>query len=191
MPHSVPVMLTGMEVGVQMLFPYLISMPPPLIQILRKGSKPQCSLPAPPILSLEQPHYFQPQNKQLILSCPLSQTREDTGRATETQPVNAQLCLASSHAGWPLLLALTGVPALIQLLSLPFFPESPRYTLIQRGDEDTARQGTEDTAGAHTIVKQGGHLPCKRLIKVKSLASHMVCQTLSGVIPELRARSNS
>lgn len=42
-----------------------------------------------------------------------------------------------------MLLALTGVPALIQLLSLPFFPESPRYTLIQRGDEETARQGTE------------------------------------------------
>ncbi|VTJ57539.1 Hypothetical predicted protein [Marmota monax] len=42
--------------------------------------------------------------------------------------------------GWPVLLALTGVPALIQLLSLPFFPESPRYTLIQRGDEETARQ---------------------------------------------------
>lgn len=41
-----------------------------------------------------------------------------------------------------MLLALTGVPALLQLLSLPFFPESPRYTLIQRGDEDAARQGT-------------------------------------------------
>lgn len=47
-----------------------------------------------------------------------------------------------SCPGWPILLALTGVPALIQLLSLPFFPESPRYTLIEKGDEETARQGT-------------------------------------------------
>lgn len=47
--------------------------------------------------------------------------------------------------GWPVLLALTGVPALLQLLSLPFFPESPRYTLIQKRDENTARQGTGDT----------------------------------------------
>lgn len=40
--------------------------------------------------------------------------------------------------GWPVLLAITGVPALFQLLSLPFFPESPRYTLIQKRDEETA-----------------------------------------------------
>lgn len=52
------------------------------------------------------------------------------------------------HPGWPILLALTGVPAVIQLLSLPFFPESPRYTLIEKGDEETARQGTE-TQAAH------------------------------------------
>lgn len=50
--------------------------------------------------------------------------------------------------GWPILLALTGVPALIQLLSLPFFPESPRYTLIEKGDEEKAKQGT-GTQAAH------------------------------------------
>nr|KAF6380358.1 solute carrier family 2 member 7 [Myotis myotis] len=49
--------------------------------------------------------------------------------------------------GWPVLLALTGVPALLQLLSLPFFPESPRYTLIQRGDKDTARQALRKLRG--------------------------------------------
>lgn len=55
-------------------------------------------------------------------------------------PVSSSPCW--SLPGWPVLLALTGVPALLQLLSLPFCPESPRYTLIQKGDEDTARQGT-------------------------------------------------
>lgn len=41
------------------------------------------------------------------------------------------------------MLGLTGIPAAIELLLLPFFPESPRYMLIQKGDEKTARKGTE------------------------------------------------
>lgn len=45
--------------------------------------------------------------------------------------------------GWPIMLGLTGIPAAIELLLLPFFPESPRYMLIQKGDEQTARKGTE------------------------------------------------
>lgn len=45
--------------------------------------------------------------------------------------------------GWPIMLSFTGIPAAIQLMLLPFFPESPRYMLIQKGDEKTARKGTE------------------------------------------------
>ncbi|KAK1340531.1 hypothetical protein QTO34_019101 [Cnephaeus nilssonii] len=55
--------------------------------------------------------------------------------------------ILGNPTGWPVLLALTGVPALLQLLSLPFFPESPRYTLIQRGDEDAARQALRKLRG--------------------------------------------
>lgn len=44
--------------------------------------------------------------------------------------------------GWPIMLSFTGIPAAIELLLLPFFPESPRYMLIQKGDEKTARKGT-------------------------------------------------
>ncbi|XP_058014560.1 solute carrier family 2, facilitated glucose transporter member 11-like isoform X6 [Ahaetulla prasina] len=36
---------------------------------------------------------------------------------------------------WPFLLSSCGLPAIIQLLSLPWFPESPRFTLLDRGDE--------------------------------------------------------
>ncbi|KAG1957923.1 solute carrier family 2, facilitated glucose transporter member 11b isoform X1 [Pimephales promelas] len=36
---------------------------------------------------------------------------------------------------WPILLSTTCIPALLQLLSLPWFPESPRYLLIDRGDD--------------------------------------------------------
>lgn len=45
--------------------------------------------------------------------------------------------------GWPIMLSFTGIPAAIELLLLPYFPESPRYMLIQKGDEKTARKGTE------------------------------------------------
>lgn len=41
------------------------------------------------------------------------------------------------------MLGLTGIPAALQLILLPFFPESPRYMLIQRGDEKTAKQGKQ------------------------------------------------
>ncbi|CAN8198766.1 unnamed protein product [Coccothraustes coccothraustes] len=52
------------------------------------------------------------------------------------------------HAeGWPVLLGLTGIPSLIQLLTLPFFPESPRYLLIQKGNEEQARRALQRLRG--------------------------------------------
>ncbi|XP_038190403.1 solute carrier family 2, facilitated glucose transporter member 7 isoform X1 [Arvicola amphibius] len=61
--------------------------------------------------------------------------------------------ILGNTTGWPILLALTGVPALIQLLSLPFFPESPRYTLIEKGDEETARQALRRLRGCNYDVE--------------------------------------
>ncbi|XP_026515807.1 solute carrier family 2, facilitated glucose transporter member 5-like [Terrapene carolina triunguis] len=49
--------------------------------------------------------------------------------------------------GWPVLLGLTGIPAVVQLLLLPFFPESPRYLLIQKGNEEQARQALKRLRG--------------------------------------------
>ncbi|NWU95588.1 GTR11 protein, partial [Upupa epops] len=37
---------------------------------------------------------------------------------------------------WPVLMAANAVPALIQLLTLPFFPDSPRYLLIDKNDKE-------------------------------------------------------
>lgn len=36
---------------------------------------------------------------------------------------------------------MTGIPAALQLLLLPFFPESPRYLLIQKKDDVAAKNG--------------------------------------------------
>ncbi|NXM01473.1 GTR5 protein, partial [Tyrannus savana] len=50
-------------------------------------------------------------------------------------------------SGWPVLLGLTGIPSLIQLLTLPFFPESPRYLLLQKGNEEQARRALRRLRG--------------------------------------------
>uniref|UniRef100_A0A3P9BZD5 Solute carrier family 2, facilitated glucose transporter member 5 n=1 Tax=Maylandia zebra TaxID=106582 RepID=A0A3P9BZD5_9CICH len=50
---------------------------------------------------------------------------------------------------WTLMLGLTGIPAAIQLLLLPFFPESPRYMLIQNGDEKKATKGKKVRCHQH------------------------------------------
>ncbi|KFQ43189.1 Solute carrier family 2, facilitated glucose transporter member 7, partial [Nestor notabilis] len=41
---------------------------------------------------------------------------------------------------WPWLLASSGISALVQLAALPFFPDSPSYLLIQKGNEEACRK---------------------------------------------------
>ncbi|NXI67296.1 GTR5 protein, partial [Anseranas semipalmata] len=55
--------------------------------------------------------------------------------------------LLGNANGWPVLLGLTGIPSVIQLFTLPFFPESPRYLLIQKGNEERARQALQRLRG--------------------------------------------
>ncbi|XP_067285645.1 solute carrier family 2, facilitated glucose transporter member 11 [Pseudorasbora parva] len=45
-----------------------------------------------------------------------------------------------SESLWPYLLASNAVPGLVQLITLPWFPESPRYLLIDRGDREACGQ---------------------------------------------------
>lgn len=49
--------------------------------------------------------------------------------------------LLGSDSLWPLLLALTILPAILQSIMLPFCPESPRYLLIVLNQEEEARRG--------------------------------------------------
>ena len=57
----------------------------------------------------------------------------------------ANVCLYFVPTGtedlWPLLLGLTGAPAIVQLVMLPFCYESPRYLLIQKGKQEKAIKG--------------------------------------------------
>lgn len=43
---------------------------------------------------------------------------------------------------WPILLAITIVPGIFQVLTLPFCPESPKYLLVSKGKEVAAQKGS-------------------------------------------------
>ena len=46
-----------------------------------------------------------------------------------------------TEEGWPWLLAITAIPAILQLATLPFCPESPKYLLLDQEDEMAAQTG--------------------------------------------------
>ncbi|XP_066545318.1 solute carrier family 2, facilitated glucose transporter member 11 isoform X1 [Amia ocellicauda] len=58
--------------------------------------------------------------------------------------VMGQICglreLMGTEPMWPYLLALSGLPAVVQFLSLLCFPETPRYLYIDKGDEEGCKK---------------------------------------------------
>ncbi|XP_036601841.1 solute carrier family 2, facilitated glucose transporter member 5-like [Trichosurus vulpecula] len=109
--------------------------------------------------------------------------------------------ILTSEEGWPILLGLTGIPAALQLLFLPFFPESPRYTLIQKGDEEGARKAlkklrksdnveaeVEEICMEDELERAAGRVSVLKLFTTKSLRWQLISiiilmagQQLSGV----------
>lgn len=109
--------------------------------------------------------------------------------------------ILGNNTGWPLMLGLTGIPALLELLLLPFFPESPRYMLIQKGDERTAKRALQllrgwedvdwelDEMGLENQSEQAeGRLSVLSLLSQRSLRWQLISiialnmgQQLSGV----------
>ncbi|KAM5248729.1 solute carrier family 2, facilitated glucose transporter member 5-like [Ctenodactylus gundi] len=109
--------------------------------------------------------------------------------------------LLANDKGWPVLLGLTGVPAALQLLLLPFFPESPRYLLTHKRNEDAARKALQRLRGWDAVdeelveirqedeaEKAEGFISVWKLFFVRSLRWQLVSiivlmagQQLSGV----------
>ncbi|KAE9420349.1 hypothetical protein Angca_004934, partial [Angiostrongylus cantonensis] len=52
---------------------------------------------------------------------------------------------------WPLIFAFTVVPAVIQVLTLPLIPESPKYTLCVRGEPDKAAKDLKKLRGVEDV----------------------------------------
>ncbi|NXO28808.1 GTR5 protein, partial [Cisticola juncidis] len=55
--------------------------------------------------------------------------------------------LLGSRALWPVLMACCGLPALLQLVTLPFFPESPPYLLMHKGDQEGCKKAIRQLWG--------------------------------------------
>ncbi|XP_028714297.1 solute carrier family 2, facilitated glucose transporter member 5 [Peromyscus leucopus] len=107
----------------------------------------------------------------------------------------------ANEEGWPILLGLTGVPAALQVLSLPFFPESPRYLLIQKKDVSATEKALQRLRGWKDVTleieeirredeaeKAAGFISVWKLFKMQSLRWQLISiivlmagQQLSGV----------
>ncbi|XP_016896596.1 solute carrier family 2, facilitated glucose transporter member 1-like [Cynoglossus semilaevis] len=61
--------------------------------------------------------------------------------------------LLGSQRLWPLLLALTVAPAVLQCILLPFCPESPRFLLINLKQEEQARKALVRLRGSEDVSK--------------------------------------
>ena len=48
-----------------------------------------------------------------------------------------------NEAGWPFLLGLTIIPGILQLITLPFCPESPKYLLLEKNKPEEATKALE------------------------------------------------
>ncbi|KAM4562529.1 solute carrier family 2, facilitated glucose transporter member 5 [Odontesthes bonariensis] len=109
--------------------------------------------------------------------------------------------ILGNTTGWTLMLGLTGIPAVTELLLLPFFPESPRYMLIQKGDEKNAKKALQRLRGWDNVdaemtemrledqsERSEGHLTVLSLLSQRSLRWQLISiiilnmgQQLSGV----------
>ncbi|XP_023680227.1 solute carrier family 2, facilitated glucose transporter member 2 isoform X2 [Paramormyrops kingsleyae] len=62
--------------------------------------------------------------------------------------------LLGNDALWPVLLGLSGAPAILQSLLLPLCPESPRYLYIKLGREEEARKCLKRFRGEYDFSKE-------------------------------------
>eukprot|EP00062_Callorhinchus_milii_P023938 gi/632983311/ref/XP_007908584.1/ PREDICTED: solute carrier family 2, facilitated glucose transporter member 11-like isoform X1 [Callorhinchus milii] len=63
---------------------------------------------------------------------------------------------------WPLLLAFSGLPALIQLVTLPWFPESPRYLLIEKGNRALCQDALRRLWGSGDFTEEINDMMAER-----------------------------
>lgn len=109
--------------------------------------------------------------------------------------------LLANEEGWPILLGVTGIPAAVQLVLLPFFPESPRYLLIQKKDAAAAKKALTRLRGWDDVdmemeeirqedeaQKAAGFVSVVKLFRMRSLRWQLISviilmggQQLSGV----------
>ncbi|NWX84189.1 GTR5 protein, partial [Nothoprocta ornata] len=77
---------------------------------------------------------------------------------------------------WPILLASCAVPALIQLVTLPFFPETPPYLLMQKEDQEGCKKAIRQLWGEgrhqaeiEDIMKEKATMKTTKILSVLEL----------------------
>ncbi|XP_071427769.1 solute carrier family 2, facilitated glucose transporter member 11-like isoform X1 [Pithys albifrons albifrons] len=61
--------------------------------------------------------------------------------------ISGQRELLGTPSLWPVLMAACGFPALVQLVTLPFFPESPPYLLMRKEDQEGCKKAIRQLWG--------------------------------------------
>ncbi|XP_034026105.1 solute carrier family 2, facilitated glucose transporter member 11b isoform X2 [Thalassophryne amazonica] len=62
--------------------------------------------------------------------------------------------LLGKEEHWPILLSTTCIPALLQLVILPWFPESPRYLLIDKEDDEGCKRALKYLHGMENYISE-------------------------------------
>ncbi|XP_047574831.1 solute carrier family 2, facilitated glucose transporter member 9 isoform X1 [Lutra lutra] len=62
--------------------------------------------------------------------------------------------LLGKESTWPYLFGVIAVPALVQLVSLPFLPESPRYLLFEKHDQAGAEKAFQTFLGKENVSRE-------------------------------------
>lgn len=78
-----------------------------------------------------------------------------------------------NDVGWPYLFGLTVIPGLLQLITLPFCPESPKYLLLDKNDDAKATSALAWLRGTNEVTAEmdemkSEHESMKQLPKVTS-----------------------
>ncbi|XP_034415015.1 solute carrier family 2, facilitated glucose transporter member 11-like [Cyclopterus lumpus] len=87
---------------------------------------------------------------------------------------------------WPYLLASNALPGLIQLLTLPWFPESPRYLLIDRGDKEACIRSLKRLRGGEAPVLEMEEMLQEQQILEASTKTPWSLFKDPGLRPQLR-----
>ncbi|XP_019952331.2 solute carrier family 2, facilitated glucose transporter member 1 [Paralichthys olivaceus] len=84
--------------------------------------------------------------------------------------------LMGNHSLWPLLLGFTFIPAVVQCVLLPLCPESPRFLLINRNEENKAKsvlkklRGTTDvSADMQEMKEESRQMMREKKVTIKEL----------------------
>ncbi|KAM4616817.1 solute carrier family 2, facilitated glucose transporter member 11b isoform 2-T2 [Polymixia lowei] len=67
---------------------------------------------------------------------------------------------------WPILLSTTCIPAFLQLLILPHFPESPRYLLIDKEDDEGCKNALKQLHGEDSFHSEREEMEKERIVAI-------------------------